>query len=135
MTGGHFACCTPRGASRRVVDAERLDALRARLDLSISFLLREGPLPRRGPVLSHIRELLAGIRPDTAVAMLCGPARMMEIAADALLAAGMLPDAIHYERFDLAAGKGSWTIAACVRRCRCSLALLVLMGLFSVRGP
>ncbi|MBL8199048.1 MAG: ferric reductase-like transmembrane domain-containing protein [Chromatiales bacterium] len=117
-------------SQKAVVDAERLDALRARLDLSISFLLREGPLD-----MPHIRELLAGIRPDTAVAMLCGPARMMEIAADALLAAGMLPDAIHYERFDLAAGHGQLDHRRLRQALSVFLALLVLMGLFSVRGP
>jgi ferredoxin-NADP reductase len=126
-------------SQQALVDTGRLDALRARLDLSVSFLLDEGPLApaaRRGPVaVPHIRELLDGIRPDTAVAMLCGPPRMMEIAADALLAAGMMPDAIHYERFDFGAGKGRLDH----RRRRQALSvfavLLVLMGLFSLRGP
>jgi predicted ferric reductase len=126
-------------SQQALVDTGRLDALRARLDLSVSFLLDEGPLApaaRRGPVaVPHIRELLDGIRPDTALAMLCGPPRMMEIAADALLAAGMMPDAIHYERFDFGAGKGRLDH----RRRRQALSvfavLLVLMGLFSLRGP
>lgn len=121
-----------------VVDAERLDALRARLDLSICFLLDEGlmaPADKRGPVdVAHIGELLAGIQPATAVAMLCGPARMMEIAADALLAAGMMPDAIHYERFDLAAGQGQLDHRRRRQALSVFLVLLVLMGLFSVRG-
>jgi predicted ferric reductase len=112
-----------------VVGVERLDALRARLELTICFLLDDGPLD-----VPHIRELLAGIQPDTAVAMLCGPPRMMEIAADALLDAGMRASAIHYERFDFGAGKGRLDH----RRRRQALSvfavLLVLMGLFSLRG-
>jgi ferredoxin-NADP reductase len=117
-------------SQQAVVDAERLDALRARLDLAICYLLHGGPLD-----VPHIRELLAGIRPDTAVAMLCGPPRMMEIAADALLDAGMRASAIHYERFDFGAGRGRLDH----RRRRQALSvfamLLVLMGLFSLRGP
>ncbi len=122
---------------REVVDVGRLDALRAELDLSVSFLMDEGPLGvkcKRGPVdATHIRESLAGIAPHDAVAMLCGPGRMMEVASDALLAAGLQQDAIHYERFDFSAGKGRidrrrrWQALSVV------FALLAAMLIFSLR--
>jgi predicted ferric reductase len=121
-----------------LVDTGRIEALCAQLDLSVSLLTDEGPsspVSRQGPVNGdHIRELLTGIEPHKTVAMLCGPGRMMEIVADALLSAGLRQDAIHYERFDFGAGKG-WIDR---RRRRQALsvfmALVVLMGLFSLRG-
>jgi ferredoxin-NADP reductase len=54
----------------------------------------------------HVSELLEGRRSDEVIALVCGPAGMIEIATDALLAAGVPTKSIHYERFDYAAGKG-----------------------------
>jgi predicted ferric reductase len=122
-----------------MADAERLEALRARIELSVSVLLDEGPLgpaERRGPVdAGHIRELLGDLPPDAVQAMLCGPARMMEKSADALLDAGVRADAIHYERFDFGAGKGRLDRRRRRQALSVFLALLLLMVLFSVRGP
>ena len=121
-----------------VVDAGQLDALQAQLDLSVSLLMDEaisGPASRQGPVnAGHIREILRGIEPARTVAMLCGPGRMMEIAADALLSAGLRQDAIHYERFDFGAGKGRIDRRRRRQALSVFLALVVLMGLFSLRG-
>ena len=121
-----------------VVDVERLEALQAQLDLSITFLMDEGPLGaagKQGPVnASHIRDVLGGIELHTAVAMLCGPGRMMEIAADALLAAGLREDDIYYERLDFGAGKGQIDRRRRRQALSVFVALAVLMGLFSLRG-
>ena len=121
-----------------VVDAGRLGALTTQLDLSVSFLLDEGPpgqANKRGPVhATHIRDMLAGIEADATVAMLCGPGRMMEVAADALLAAGLRQDAIHYERFDFGAGKGQIDRRRRRQALSVFLVLVALMSLFGLRG-
>jgi ferredoxin-NADP reductase len=116
----------------------RLDALQTELDLSVSYVIDEQPAgmeSRPGPVdAGHIREILRGIDPHAVVAMLCGPGRMMEIAADSLLAAGVSWQAIHYERFDFGAGRGRIDRRRRLQALSVFLALVVLMGLFSMRG-
>lgn len=121
-----------------LVDAERFDALRAQLDLSISLVIDAGasaPASRPGPVdAGYIRELLQGIETSAVVAMLCGSGRMMETAADSLLAAGVRHDAIHYERFDFGAGRGRMDRRRRLQALSVFLLLVALMGLFSLRA-
>jgi len=119
------------------VDVERLEEMRAQLDLTIGFLFDEAAPASaggQGPLnAGHIREMLAGIEPQTAVAMLCGPGRMMEIAADALLAAGLGRAAIHYERFDFGAGQGRLDRQRRWQALSVFIVLLAAMFAFSMR--
>jgi ferredoxin-NADP reductase len=89
-----------------LVCTDRLRELQGRLALSITYLVDE---PKRaawckpGPLtLQHLRELIADVPTTTAVALVYGPSRMMEFAADGLLDAGFPPSSIFYERFDMA---------------------------------
>jgi predicted ferric reductase len=88
----------------------RLRELQSNLDLDIHCVVDEGGDGREysaGPIRSqHISELLEGAPGDEVTALVCGPAGMMEVATDALLAAGVAAKSIRYERFDYAAGKG-----------------------------
>ena len=73
--------------------AERLRELQSRLDLSLRCLVDE--LAREsgyvvGPVCAeHITEMLRDAHPEDVTALVCGPGPMMEVATDALLAAGV----------------------------------------------
>ncbi len=100
-------------AARRrsgLVYLDRLRELQSRLDLSIVCLVDEGACQgdrALGPPRSrHLRELLGADPPQNAVALICGPAQMMEAAADALLEAGVPGRSVLYERFDYGAGNG-----------------------------
>lgn len=108
--------------------SSRLDALAAKLDLSIRTLCDEvGTTPEadHGPLAAgHVRSLLGDWPARTTAAFVCGPPRMMEIATDALLEAGLASSAIHYERFDFAAGSGRLD----VRRRNQSLAVFAVLG-------
>lgn len=88
---------------------DRLRELQSKLDLSIHCLVDQGPRENQigtGPLNSrHVRDLVEGIEPQGAVALVCGPPRMMEVATDALLEAGLPGNSILYERFDFGAGK------------------------------
>jgi ferredoxin-NADP reductase len=88
----------------------RLRELQSQLNLVIYCVVEEdapdsdrlvGPLGKQ-----HISQSLEGLQTDELSALVCGPPGMMEIATDALLAAGIPASSIHYERFDYAAGKG-----------------------------
>ena len=93
-----------------LVYLDRLRELKSQLDLSIICLVDEDPRDEgcaAGPLRSsHVHELLSGRRPSEVVALICGPPRMMEVAADALLEAGVPRTSVLYERFDYGAGKG-----------------------------
>ena len=67
------------------------------------------------------------------VALICGPPRMMEVAADALLEAGVPRTSVLYERFDYGAGKGRLDRAR--RRHALLLFLVIIAGItaFSLR--
>lgn len=116
---------------------ERLRDLQSRLDLSLTCLVDEaseeaGFLPGP-PGERHIRDLLKGLEPQHLTALICGPARMMELVADALLDSGVLPRSIGYERFDYAAGRGRLDKK---RRRECLaviLALVLAVTTFSLR--
>jgi len=69
--------------------------------------------------------LLKGLAPEEVTALICGPARMMELVADALLFSGVPPRSIGYERFDYAAGKGRLDKK---RRRECLAVILVLVA-------
>jgi ferredoxin-NADP reductase len=89
---------------------KRLRELQAELDLVIYSVVDEetpGSDNLTGPLgTHHISHSLEGLQTDKLTALVCGPPGMMEIATDALLAAGISASSIHYERFDYAAGKG-----------------------------
>lgn len=95
---------------RGLVLTGRLRELQSPLDLSICYLVDEEPRQadcEAGPLQpSDIKRLVGKTDPSRAAALICGPPHMMEIAADALLDAGVPPTSILYERFDYGAGKG-----------------------------
>jgi predicted ferric reductase len=88
----------------------RLRELQSNLDLVIHCVVEEGGDGHEcsvGPMrTSHVAELLEGAKGDEVTALVCGPAGMMEIVTDALLAIDVPTKSIRYERFDYAAGKG-----------------------------
>jgi predicted ferric reductase len=106
---------------------ERLRDVQSRLDLSLTCCLDErcdDPGIDAGPLTEQkIADLLSGIAPDDVTAMICGPAGLMEMVADQLLALAVPARQIHYERFDYAAGRGRLDR----RRGRIALAVLLLL--------
>lgn len=120
-----------------VVLSDRLVELQSRLDLSTVFLVDEAP--RRGDCepgplrAAVVRELVRTTEARNAAALICGPPRMMEVAADALLDAGLPPSSIHYERFDYGAGKGRLDRARQREALRVFLVLVAAMTVFSLR--
>jgi ferredoxin-NADP reductase len=88
---------------------ERLRELQSRLDLSLQCIVDEMADEAgytAGPLDKHVAETLKGTQPAGVIALVCGPAGMMELATDTLLAAGVPMNSIVYERFDYAAGRG-----------------------------
>ena len=89
---------------------ERLRELQSRLDLTLTCCLDQrcdDPGIDAGPLTDEkFTELLCGLPPEDVSALICGPAGLMEKAADRLLALGVPGGQIHYERFDYAAGRG-----------------------------
>jgi predicted ferric reductase len=106
-----------------------LRALQSQLDLSIHILVDEGPRDKDcalGPLRANrISDALGAADPQGAVALICGPPRMMEIAADALFDAGFPRGSVLYERFDYGAGKGRLDRQ---RQRHASLVFLVLLA-------
>lgn len=106
---------------------ERLRELRSRLDLTLTCCLDErcdDPGIHAGPLTDEkIAELLSSIPVEDVTALICGPAGLMEKAADRLLALGVPAGQIHYERFDYAAGRGRLD----VRRRRIAVAVLLIL--------
>lgn len=115
---------------------DRLRDLQSELDLVISCVVDaeadaagySGPINR-----GHVSRGLEGVPANEVTAFVCGPAGMMEIATDALLAAGVPARSIHYERFDFGAGKGRLDKARSREAIVPFLALLVTMAVFSLR--
>ena len=120
-----------------LVYLDRLRELKSQLDLSLICLVDEDPRDEgcaAGPLRSsHVHELLSGRQPSEVVALICGPPRMMEVAADALLEAGVPRTSVLYERFDYGAGKGRLDRAR--RRHALLLFLVIIAGItaFSLR--
>lgn len=116
---------------------ERLRELQSRLDLSIQCVVEEdveGSGCSVGPIgHMHVSRSLRGTQSKDVTCLVCGPAVMMEIVTDALLAQGVLADTIHYERFDYAAGKGH--IDRARRREALLIFIVLLLGIvaFSLR--
>ena len=84
---------------------EELEALRARLDLRIVYVLSEAPPDWQGARGRITAELLAGHLPDDDRAAylywVCGPPAMMDAAERSLLRAGVPWPSIYTERFNL----------------------------------
>lgn len=116
---------------------ERLRDLQSRLDLIICCVVDEGldgSGYSTGPInTGHTSRILEGVPANEVTALVCGPAGMMEVATDALLAAGMLARSIHYERFDFGGGKGRLDKARRRDALLPFLALVVLVAVFSLR--
>ncbi len=117
---------------------DRLRELQSQLDLSISYLVDEGESRQAdceaGPLrASFVKKLVGASNPRSVVALICGPPRMMEVAADALLDAGVPPASILYERFDYGAGKGRLDRARQRQPLLVFLALVAAMTAFSLR--
>jgi ferredoxin-NADP reductase len=95
---------------RTLAAMKQLRQLQSKLDLVIDCVVDDGGDGREysaGPMRNqHVSKLLGRARSDEVTALVCGPSGMMEIATDALLAAGVPAKSIRYERFDYAAGKG-----------------------------
>lgn len=98
-------------SARAFAAQDRITALTGRLNLAVSYCAEEpedAPGILKGPLnVNQIRELAKTSDARRTAAFLCGPSAMMELAADTLLDMGLSPTAIHYERFDYAAGKSS----------------------------
>jgi predicted ferric reductase len=116
---------------------DRLRELQSRLDLSVCGVVNEGAEGSKcmqGPVRrEHISKLLTGVKARDVVALVCGPAGMMELATDALLASGVPANSIRYERFDYAVGKGRLDQVRRREALLIFLALLAAMIAFVVR--
>lgn len=116
---------------------ERLRELQSRLDLDIRCIVdggAEGLDHSVGPMSrEHISQLLDGIKPEESTALVCGPAGLMELATDALLAARVPASSIHYERFDYATGKGRLDKARLKEALLPFLVLLAALTAFSLR--
>jgi ferredoxin-NADP reductase len=111
----------------------RLRDLQARLDLNVTCCLDQrcdvpgidaGPLTRQ-----KIADLPSGIAPEEVTALICGPAGLMEMAADHLLAFGVPARQIHYERFDYAAGRSRLDRKRARRAVRAVVAVCLSLGL------
>lgn len=101
-----YAGRTPAALAGR----QLLDGFAQRLNLRVSKIvddLAEPPAFEQGPInRRHIEELLSGLELKETYCLVCGPAAMMEVVTDALLALGVQAERILYERFDYAAGRG-----------------------------
>ncbi len=120
-----------------LVYSDRLRELQSRLDLQIGCLVDEGPREGDnavGPLRANrIHELIAGIDARGAIALICGPPPMMEVASDALLVAGFPSSSVLYERFDYGTGKGRLDRIRLGQALLVFLAVLVAMTAFSFR--
>jgi ferredoxin-NADP reductase len=123
--------------SSELADLQRLRELQSRLDLSFRFIVDEiadesgytaGPLKDE-----HVAETLKGAQPADVIALVCGPAGMMELATDTLLAAGVPMSSIVYERFDYAAGRGRLDRQRRRQSLVIFIALVAAMAGFSLR--
>ena len=123
--------------SSELAGLERLRELQSRLDLSLRCIVDEmadesgytaGPLQEE-----HVAETLKGTQPASVIALVCGPAGMMELATDALLAAGVPIGSIVYERFDYAAGRGRLDGQRRRQSLAIFIALVAAMAAFSLR--
>ncbi|MGD9502538.1 MAG: ferric reductase-like transmembrane domain-containing protein [Methyloceanibacter sp.] len=115
----------------------RLRDLQSKLDLLIHCVVDEGARGSdcsAGPISDrHISRLFDGALAGEATALVCGPPGMMEIATDALLAAGVPAKSICYERFDFGAGKGRLDKVRRREALLPFLALVAMIAAFSLR--
>jgi ferredoxin-NADP reductase len=86
-----------------------------------------------GPLDKHVAETLKGTQPAGVIALVCGPAGMMELATDTLLAVGVPAISIVYERFDYAAGGGRLDRQRRRQSLAIFIALVAAMAAFSLR--
>ena len=116
---------------------KRLRELQSQLDLVIYCVVDHGTQGSEhlvGPMGSqHVSHVLEGLPTGKLTALVCGPSGMMEIATDALSAAGVPARSIRYERFDYAAGRGRLDKARRKEALLPFLALLAAMTAFSLR--
>ncbi|WP_244534560.1 ferredoxin reductase family protein [Hyphomicrobium sp. CS1GBMeth3] len=116
---------------------DRLRELQLKVDLSIHCLVDAGQREDqigKGPLQpNHVRDFVDGVDPQGAVALVCGPPRMMEVATDALLGAGVPENSVLYERFDFGAGKGRLDKARRNQELLVFLVIVVAMTAFSLR--
>lgn len=96
------------GGPDRLVGLDRLRAIAARRDLTVTTLCEEGGPGYEGALgrldRAALDRLLAGLDPSRALAMICGPGPFMVAAADGLLDCGLPAENVLYERFDYADG-------------------------------
>ena len=115
---------------------ERLRELQSRLDLSLQCIVDEMADKSgytAGPLDKHVAETLKGTQPAGVIALVCGPAGMMELATDTLLAAGVPTSSIVYERFDYGAGRGRLDRQRRRQSLAIFIALVAAMAAFSLR--
>jgi predicted ferric reductase len=116
---------------------KRLRELQSQLDLVIYCVVDHGTQGSEhlvGPIGSqHVSHVLEGLPTGKLTALVCGPSGMMEIATDALSAAGVPARSIRYERFDYAAGRGRLDEARRKEALLPFLLLLAAMTAFSLR--
>ena len=115
---------------------DRLRELEKLIDLKVGCFVdldARGPELRRGPIdAAQLREAI-GASAAEASAYVCGPPRMMEQVADALLELRVPARAIHYERFDYGAGRGRLDRVRTWQALALLFVLAAAMALFSLR--
>lgn len=95
-TPANFACLPEIAAAQRVLD---LQVMLVSEDAGADWQGEVGRLTR-----DRLRDLMQGLDPRAAVALICGPGPMVTAVSDALLERGLPMDRIVYERFDYAGG-------------------------------
>jgi ferredoxin-NADP reductase len=116
---------------------ERLRELQSRLDLSFQCIVDEmtdESVYTAGPLQDeHVAETLKGTQPAGVIALVCGPAGMIELATNTLLAAGVPTSSIVCERFDYAVGRGRLDRQRRRQSLAIFIALVAAMVAFSLR--
>lgn len=126
------------GTQDRLLGKQEIEAMAERLDLRAWFVVEEPDSTWQGETGRVDRAMLERALHDLprgqTRAMACGPTIFMVKSADTLIALGLDPDRVHYERFDYDEGALSQIDIAQRRRFRLLAGILLLaIGAFALR--